>query len=207
MIATTAPIRHLSAWLPYLEDKRPSQTDRSARCATINLSPTPYFPTLVSNSFTPPRDYNSDGAPLLPICQHTCALSTHRKQDAGILIYGTNPETGGLALQKWISTSIVVYSLTYDAAYDVFYATPLDNRQSVIQLGNNVISRPMFGDDTQVALLLGNDPITDIHYSANTGTIFVLCAGCNTILEVMLTPPLKPNPQSDWLTHESRRVL
>jgi hypothetical protein len=78
----------------------------------------------------------------------------------------------------------VFHTLTYDAAYDVFYAVPAGDLQSVVRVDSAGGLRPMFGGGSQAGLLLEDDPITDIHYAANTGTLFVLCADCDTAFEV-----------------------
>eukprot|EP00873_Tetraselmis_striata_P009572 jgi/Tetstr1/429836/TSEL_019703.t1 len=100
------------------------------------------------------------------------------REEAAILVFGPDPAAGGvLALEARIPSPIRLTALTYDAAYGVFYAVPASDPYSVVQLDRNGGLRPQFGADSQAGLLLEDDPITDIHYASNTGTLFVTLSG------------------------------
>lgn len=76
------------------------------------------------------------------------------------------------------------HSITYDKAFDIFYATSVEERNAVWEVGRDGSRRILVGADSEASQLLGDNEITSIHYSGNTGTLFVLCSSCGLVFEV-----------------------
>lgn len=99
-------------------------------------------------------------------------------------MYIDDPASGVLSHGSDISCGFVPYSLTYDGAYDVFYATSVDDRNVVWEVERGGRQRILFGADSEAARLLGDKQISSIHYAGNTGTLFILCSSCGLVYEV-----------------------
>jgi uncharacterized protein YjiK len=76
-------------------------------------------------------------------------------------------------------------SLTYDAAYEVFYGTLVRDRSAVVQVTMEGTARVMFTADSQAGAILGGSLISSLHYASNTGTLYVLAAEQGLLFEVM----------------------
>ena len=83
---------------------------------------------------------------------------------------------------KVISLSFVPHSISYDGAYEVFVATSIDDKRTVMEINEN-------GEITETLFTLDDDElpgieISNMHYASNTGTIFFLCTPCREVFEV-----------------------
>ena len=98
------------------------------------------------------------------------------------------PDSDELVISKEISVDFVPHSLTFDPAYESFYATGKSERNVVRLVDLDGSSRELFGEDAEVNWLLQGSDITSIQYEGNTGTLFVLCKECGLVVEVRAAP-------------------
>ena len=83
---------------------------------------------------------------------------------------------------KVIPLSFVPHSISYDGAYEVFVATSIDDKRTVMEINED-------GEVTETLFTLDDDElpgveISNMHYASNTGTIFFLCTPCREVFEV-----------------------
>ena len=106
-------------------------------------------------------------------------------QEKKIYIVSSVPGSDELVISKEISVDFVPYSLTFDPAYESFYATGNSERNVVRLVDLDGSSRELFGEDAEAnSQLLQGSNITSIQYEGNTGTLFVLCKECGFVVEV-----------------------
>jgi hypothetical protein len=81
-----------------------------------------------------------------------------------------------------IPLSFVPHGISYDGANEMFVATSIDDKRTVMEIKlNGVIAKTLFtlNDDE-----LPGVEISNLHYASNTGTIFFLCTPCREVFEV-----------------------
>ncbi len=75
-------------------------------------------------------------------------------------------------------------NIAFDGAYDLFYVVG-EGGSEVLAVDMGGVSRTLFDfNNTQ-----GIDPgflVASLHYAPNTGTLFVLCQECGSIVEVCM---------------------
>mmetsp|Transcript_28817 Transcript_28817/g.68805 ORF Transcript_28817/g.68805 Transcript_28817/m.68805 type:complete len:1219 (+) Transcript_28817:166-3822(+) len=105
---------------------------------------------------------------------------------------------------RQIPLSFVPRSITYDGAYEVFYVTNAEEKTSdsvgtaapgrmVIRVALDGGTRDLFRADSSY---LGDKQVSSMHYASNTGTLFLLCSSCPSVVEVTLSGRLRSLTQS-----------
>jgi len=95
---------------------------------------------------------------------------------------------GKIQLDQTLLVSFVPHSITYDGAYEVYFATSVDDKTSVVELDGRGRERVIFTMNDEA---LAGVEISNMHYASNTGTLFFLCTPCMMLYEVTLTGRLR----------------
>jgi len=98
-----------------------------------------------------------------------------------------------------IPLSFVPGAITFDGPYQLFYIANAEDFVGAAP-GTRIMEVTMTGNEREL-FVLDNEPIpnntaTSIHYASHTGTMFVLCSSCGTIVEVTLSGRLRSTTSS-----------